>query len=587
MTRNRWLLSTAFGLALLLCAGLLLTWQGLTPTAAFAQAESGITSPSAGETLSGVVTILGTATAASFDRYELHYKPSEAGDNAYIYLSGAGDEVIDAQLGFWDVTNLQPGAYDLRLRVVQVDANYTEYVVTGLSVAGAQAEPTATLTDVATVEATEVATEPATVEPEATITPTVATDDATDVPDGVAQIIVEGNMNVRAGPGTNYAVVGTLQAGTSALITGRNEAGDWWQIEIDGGAGWVLASLVTAQNADAVPVVATPAPPPTPTATIAPAATVTPTAAVAPTAVVTSPAVVTVTAETGSAVSPSSSGLVTVTLVGDDDIGALTTFLRVLLASFSAENTTVTAFIGELPADLPLDITVPDSAAVLGGVVSTAEFGGAQLYLTTQGGGDDLVAELGGQLEDAGFTAPLQDRAGLGEVFLSSSQLAPPSVFCGPDDDLAVTIGTVALAGEAEVVTISTNQVTGFGGLCAPVPAGDTTVIGILPSLTAPAQSQVVSGGSSSGGGGASFMVAASAEIESALPIGDLAAHYTAQLEDAGWTSLGESETDSLAWSAWSFTDDDGNDWNGTFYIVQQGGEVGSYLANLRAETGP
>ena len=85
-------------------------------------------------------------------------------------------------------------------------------------------------------------------------------------------------VNVRTGPGTNFTRVGYLDPGTEARVIGRY--GDWWQIEHDGGLGWVYSEIVTASNADSVaqvqpPPSPTPVPPtetPVPTATFTPAA---------------------------------------------------------------------------------------------------------------------------------------------------------------------------------------------------------------------------------------------------------------------------------------------------------------------------
>lgn len=63
--------------------------------------------------------------------------------------------------------------------------------------------------------------------------------------------------NLRSGPGTNYARVGSVQAGQSLSIIGKNEAGDWCQLA-DG--NWIAAFLVANPPAD-VAVVAAPAVP--------------------------------------------------------------------------------------------------------------------------------------------------------------------------------------------------------------------------------------------------------------------------------------------------------------------------------------
>ncbi len=119
--------------------------------------------------------------------------------------------------------------------------------------------------------------------PTATFTPEAAAATATPEADGATaepatatpvtdpEVRTDSAMNVRGGPGTNYAVVGALNAGDVARITGKNATGDWWQISFAGGTtGWVYSPLVTTSgDTSAVAVAQAPAPPPT---TIAPTA---------------------------------------------------------------------------------------------------------------------------------------------------------------------------------------------------------------------------------------------------------------------------------------------------------------------------
>ncbi len=67
------------------------------------------------------------------------------------------------------------------------------------------------------------------------------------------------SLNVRQGPGTNYAPVGTLVQGDQAQIVGRNADSSWWAIQYGNGTGWVIASLViTEGDMSQVPLVAAP-----------------------------------------------------------------------------------------------------------------------------------------------------------------------------------------------------------------------------------------------------------------------------------------------------------------------------------------
>ncbi len=96
------------------------------------------------------------------------------------------------------------------------------------------------------------------------------------------------NANLRGGPGTNYAVAGSAQQGQALVFTGRNGAGDWYQLE---SGAWIAAFLVNGAPTDlkvvaapvlptpepaaptAIPVPAQPTPTPVPAQPVAPAGT--------------------------------------------------------------------------------------------------------------------------------------------------------------------------------------------------------------------------------------------------------------------------------------------------------------------------
>jgi len=65
------------------------------------------------------------------------------------------------------------------------------------------------------------------------------------------------NANLRSGPGLNYPVIGTIQAGIPLNIYARTPAGDW--LLLDSG-GWIYAELVA--NAPPVPIATYPSVPP-------------------------------------------------------------------------------------------------------------------------------------------------------------------------------------------------------------------------------------------------------------------------------------------------------------------------------------
>ena len=62
--------------------------------------------------------------------------------------------------------------------------------------------------------------------------------------------------NVRKGPGTYYEQLGRLEAGASAVVTGRYDR--WLRIEFEGAEGWVANWIVTVSDLDGVPQVEPP-----------------------------------------------------------------------------------------------------------------------------------------------------------------------------------------------------------------------------------------------------------------------------------------------------------------------------------------
>ncbi len=65
-------------------------------------------------------------------------------------------------------------------------------------------------------------------------------------------------LNIRAGPGPGYAVVGGFTAGRTILVLGRDTSHDWLLVccMANGQPGWVAASYVAvAAPLDALPIV--------------------------------------------------------------------------------------------------------------------------------------------------------------------------------------------------------------------------------------------------------------------------------------------------------------------------------------------
>lgn len=135
-----------------------------------------------------------------------------------------------------------------------------------------------------------VASDPAIVEIEVreTEVEVVATRDTSSAPnvpvidpnDPTCRALINVNLRLRTGPGTEYDIIRVLGAGAVIPIIGRIGSNQWWQLNTTNGIGWVSANFTTIYgNCSGIPVVI---PPPTPTGT-APTPTPTPTNTPVPT----------------------------------------------------------------------------------------------------------------------------------------------------------------------------------------------------------------------------------------------------------------------------------------------------------------
>jgi hypothetical protein len=131
--------------------------------------------------------------------------------------------------------------------------------------------------------ATPVPATPTPQPPAATDTPAPTEPPPTPTPNPVARLVASQTVNVRQGPGTNYPLIGKIEAGQSFEVTGKNPAGNWLQFSLNDQPGWVSANLVDVSGESGTVQVAQniPAPPAAPTARPRPQPT-TPPAAPAP-----------------------------------------------------------------------------------------------------------------------------------------------------------------------------------------------------------------------------------------------------------------------------------------------------------------
>ena len=123
--------------------------------------------------------------------------------------------------------------------------------------------------------------------------------------------------------------------------------------------------------------------------------------------------------------------------------------------------------------------------------------------------------------------------------------------------------------------------------LLTPPPRSRTDDEGVHTGHLAPPFEARTTGGSYGGrawehDGAFSFVA-----LETDLDLPAVTAHYTAQLEEVGWSRSGEGIVGPQAWAAWTFSDNEQSPWTAAFTALRLPASPRRYLLNLRADRIP
>ena len=236
--------------------------------------------------------------------------------------------------------------------------------------------------------------------------------------------------------------------------------------------------------------------------------------------------------------------------------------------------------IGELPADLSIEIPVPEDAKMIGSVTRFADYEYIEMFLDVPREPDEAMAFYRDQLTERGwveFEAPYSHGGGF-----SPANLSMPVIFCR-DENSGPSISVLAYSlennGDCGVrLTLDSNLRSSYCSMkdeCRP----HSFYEDVLPSLQAP-EGAVIRG---SGGGGGGDSWHSDATIETELGLKEIREHFENQLEEAGWTLEGQGSDERIGWSDWSLTDGDNNKWAGLL-LVRDIGKEKTWLLHLRAD---
>ena len=228
-------------------------------------------------------------------------------------------------------------------------------------------------------------------------------------------------------------------------------------------------------------------------------------------------------------------------------------------------------FLGELPTDLPAEIPVPEDMVLLGGLRRVRPWWGetdAQVILEAETEPEGVYAAFREHLAGSEWSEkrwPLLERGG----FVSTGSRTRSLTFClsprGPS--LSVSAYRRRGAGTTEVRL----RLDGSRRRDSPCSEDyhrheyhDRSVIPALFPLEGVVQ---ISGG----GGSSSSSEENRAHLRTGMSPATLVGHYSAQLEEAGWSRAGGGEEGPTAWGGWTF-EEDGEGWVGTLVAMSPPG---------------
>lgn len=123
-----------------------------------------ISTPASNAVVRGTIDISGSADYPTFQFFIVEFSPEPVSGNQWQIIGEVSETpVINGRLVTWNTTQVPDGSYTLRLRVVRLDGNYSEFFSQQVVVANAQPLPTDTPT--ATPEEDEAPETPPTVTP--------------------------------------------------------------------------------------------------------------------------------------------------------------------------------------------------------------------------------------------------------------------------------------------------------------------------------------------------------------------------------------------------------------------------------------
>lgn len=256
---------------------------------------------------------------------------------------------------------------------------------------------------------------------------------------------------------------------------------------------------------------------------------------------------------------PASTGAGSVEIIGGDEAQLREFVQRWFVATYpGAPAMDTKIYLGSLPEDAPLDLPLPQDARLIASIMD--HYSTLEIILDTGMSPEEAKDFYREQLTADGWqVAPEQDR---GAGFVPTGEMGLS--LCLGEDEAVLFVGALELPDGLTDVRLNLSMPAN-GYQCAKIgPEYQDRGTALIPTLSTPPGVEM----KGSGMGSSEEDAYVEATLKTEMPLGELAAHYHPQLEQAGWQMLDSGSVEGQTWSTWSITDDRGDVWGGSFILL-------------------
>jgi len=264
----------------------------------------------------------------------------------------------------------------------------------------------------------------------------------------------------------------------------------------------------------------------------------------------------------------------TAEVIGGDE-AALRELLARSLASYPGyEGSEAIVRVGNLPDELPFELSLPDDTRVIGSVQRGASFP-TEIFIDVPQPPENVITFF--QETFSGDDWRLVNNFPGGGFISTPSDSA---FYCSQTFNALVNITAFGYGDDKSDARLYVSPADTY--LCSQADGSVTQdPYRLLPQLQTPDGVSLLQSGSSGGSGAPGFQsVSTQAYLESDLSVSDILDAYNEQLEAFGWLPIDQESGEKLAWSGWNVTGE-GQTWDGTLTLTASPTTPNQYTATL------